>query len=518
MHVVSLADWIDERSAAAADGRALPEQLNAFLLAELPLDAEGSIRLSDQQLDPVWRDVPESAERHTPDTGDHEDTGEASGGPGLSDPITTLQFAVDHDLPDPDNPFEYWRWTLIADRLDILPPPANRYGDTGNLMARHYADLWRIGLARIEAHDQNLAHRIRRTVTRVCRDDGQPFACWNADPADWSAALTPMLTVTMPIEEATARLAQWCDAQARPLAWIEQSSGDRVRLTVVNPGDNHVDVRIVWHDATAARRRQRQREQTVTEASPAMSDRLAAGQLRRFTIARPALPQPLMPGLRQPTDAAARQLRVDVGDRSVLFGVGDPFAVVKPPGLSFFPFQPAATLNWIRGGEPPTTPSSRATTAIVRRLHDRWEVFIECYRPDPSAVDSINPDNLSRLEHLPGHEAVTLFIGNSGTTSAHDWRDAPDRIVFTVPMRGDMRTWRGTMTDVRIERRLYADRWLCRVILPERFLVRDDGLLAGIGLVRTHSGRLSFESSPGIAIPWRIDPGLRFGDFSQWDE
>src|SRR5436190_11353486 len=96
--------------------------IGPYLLARLPARGDGEIHLGKQKLKPYWRNLPSM--------------------PALQVDQQSLELTEAPDRPDPDSPFEYWRWILLAERLGMgAPPPTG--SEFEQLIARHYAELWR---------------------------------------------------------------------------------------------------------------------------------------------------------------------------------------------------------------------------------------------------------------------------------------------------------------------------------------------------------------------------------------
>src|SRR5687767_4448257 len=77
-----------------------------YLLARLPIDADGPLQLLKQTLTPVWRDIPAieslqftDAVPSSTDRGDRQ----------MSFQRPRLPLSASPDRPDPVSPFEYWR-------------------------------------------------------------------------------------------------------------------------------------------------------------------------------------------------------------------------------------------------------------------------------------------------------------------------------------------------------------------------------------------------------------------------
>ena len=127
-----------------------------FLLAVLPLDARGPMRLGSQILHPRWHD------------------------PARRAPGEVMRLVAAPDRPDPDSPFEFWRWVLLAERLHKSPPSSDGFGEVGALVAEHYAGLWRLALTRLDRRDADLAARCLALLTWISADGPEPCAVWVA--------------------------------------------------------------------------------------------------------------------------------------------------------------------------------------------------------------------------------------------------------------------------------------------------------------------------------------------------
>ena len=114
-----------------------------YLLARLPREGGGPLRIGNQTLHPRWRNqVTRTRRPRWPATG-------------------ALELSSAPDRPDPDSPFEYWRWVLLADRMGLEPPASQAYGAAASLLAEHYAGLWQLGLARLSVREPDVSGRKR---------------------------------------------------------------------------------------------------------------------------------------------------------------------------------------------------------------------------------------------------------------------------------------------------------------------------------------------------------------------
>jgi hypothetical protein len=179
----------------------------------------------------------------------------------------------------------------------------------------------------------------------------------------------------------------------------------------------------------------------------------------------------------------------------------------RPPGFAFTPLRPPMTLaeaeaGWQRGLLP-----QRATTAQLRKIGGRWEVFLDCGRPE-RYQHSRDLMAVSGVQDLQGVEAVTLLLG--GIDSGP---------ILTVPETGWHRIFRGDHDGtLEVHRRSYHDRWFCRVVLPESWLPESGDAVLRIGVIRTHGDGPELETAPYPTLPWRTEPGRAPIDLETWDD
>ena len=225
-------------------------------------------------------------------------------------------------------------------------------------------------------------------------------------------------------------------------------------------------------------------------------------------------PGPLV--LNQPAPVRAHILLIAYENRQFRMDFPPPAVGARPPGVRFGPFRAPLTLGEIQMRQFAAVPSERATTAQLRRLGGRWEVFFDCRRPLPDAEAA--PRAARRLpsfdsaDTVRGIESVTLFIG----PEAHG--DEP-RIALTVPEVGPWRLFEGVDDGtLEIHRRAYEDRWYCRLVLPDAWLLPTHGPAALLGCRRAHDDSPQVETSPHASVPWRSDPGRLAVDLGAWTD
>jgi hypothetical protein len=483
--------WTDDpmelavRAIAPDDDTSRPTGGAPYLAARLPADGAGPIRLGRQILEPTWRDPNVSC------------TGRPL--PGADRPEMFLTAVPDR--PDPDSPFEYWRWVLLADRIELRPPPTDRFGPVGALVAEHYANLWRIGLAHLGARNPGVAASARDALTRICDDGRQPFAAWIAGTADPSRLLGMLLDFDARDEILAREALAWVESWPTLLVWTEVESGDEVRLAIVNRGFRGVVARLRWENVPN---------------DPPVAAELRPGRLTRVTIARPVLPPRSPVELDAPGLPEQHVLLLTAEATRLRIGVGAPTISLRPPGGIFPMLRPALTLTDVQAGRQLPADPATATFAHLRRRGARWEMFFDCRRPaqaPPGPYDRAPQE--SDLDVVRGLEAVTLIIGS---------HDEPD-MILTVPEHGayELRAGMddGTLT---VHRESFDDRWHCRIVLPDSALPPphagyDDEppRLISVSALRTHGGGGGMETTPVATVPWNRAPAPAVLRLDTWD-
>lgn len=374
-----------------------------ILLVDLPpIEGEPNVLLGELVLAPVWLEP---------------------GAPPAVDPERTTAWR--DDRPDPESPFEWFRWTLVADALGE-PAPGPPGDAVTQLMARHVADLWRSGLARVERRSRGVADALRRWLTATVRVPGSTasVAGWLADTADLSSLLAILLDTTREDETIMLAALAWMDARTPLSLWVESDVGGELVLAVANPLDEEMVLRAQW----------------LGEREPPIGVLVAERSLGRVKVERP----------KRPTLGAS--LGGDDPEPLVLLVAGKEFAkriavaprsvIARPPGLSFGTFVPALSLADVQSGTLAPSVEGWSTTATLRLRENRWELFLECRVPR----DWDRRGDLVRCR-IGGAEIVVY---------------------------GDGRVEAGA-EPVRAAVREVGDRWRARIELPEELLPLHEG-------------------------------------------
>ncbi|MCP3902944.1 MAG: hypothetical protein GY715_04845 [Planctomycetes bacterium] len=483
--------WTDDpaalavRAVAPDDDTSRPTGGAPYLVARLPADGDGALRLGRQTLNPTWRD---------PDVS-------CTGLPLPGDDRPEMFLTAMPDRPDPDSSFEYWRWVLLADRIDLRPPAAGRYGAVGSLVAEHYADLWRIALAQLGRRHPGVAASARDALTRICDDGRQPFAAWVAGTSEPARLLGMLLDFNADENMLAREVLAWVESWPTLLVWTEVESGDSVRLAIVNRGSRPTVARFHWEDAPH---------------DPPVAAELRPGWLTRVTITRPEAPPPSPVGLATRGLPEEHVLQLNSESLRLRIGVGAATIDLRPPGGIFPVLRPALTLADVQAGRQfPVNPAT-ATLAHLRRRGAHWEMFFECRRP----VDV--PDGTGKLVPLEPDldavrtlEAVTLILGD---------QDEPD-LVLTVPEHGTYQLRAGNDDGtLAVHRQSFDDRWHCRIVIPDSALPPprsgyedEPPRHLRVSALRSHGGRAGLETTPVATVPWRRTPAPAVLRLDTWD-
>ena len=379
--------------------------------------------------------------------------------------------------PSRSDPFEYFRWVLMAELAGATPPDP-----VGNALARRVAHSiameWRSGLSRIAAESPGVAAEIRERLVALVKDSMRPFndqeiAAWITGARDLTTLRSILTDQVRTDREAMQAGLAWLDSQPAFQAWFESTAGDQVRIAVMNPTDGELILSSRWLGAAGA---------PIGMALPPRS-------LTRHTIARPVLePDAEAPLNEQLTleNERGQVLRLDAGRRAF---------PVRPPGAIFEPVLFPLALAQVSGGFRDAAPGLETTSAVLRRRFDRWELFVECFRPRPESADRL----LIQFGD-PLRPVAVLEVGPDG-----GWQ---------IRRGSEERT-------LQVGVRTFEDRWRCQVILPEPWLVEaitsDSGGAVLIGLRRDGPGDL--RQFAGLASPpWRSDIASMAFDLTSWED
>ena len=423
-----------------------------ILLVPIPWDATGTIRLLGEEWEPEWMQAPKKL----------------TGMP--------LPPVAQDASPSRTDPFEYFRWVLMAESAGCEAPPFD-----GNMITRRLASAiageWRVALDRISRSSKGIASEIRERLLATATDESRPegdrdVAVWLTGAKELAILRGIMLnSARSEIDRARSALA-WIEARSPFLAWFEMIAGDRVRIVLANPTPAELLVEVQWQGSDGP----------VGLLCP-------PGSISRHALERPSA---LLPENSLASEILILSMQ---GSPSLRLDAGSGAIPVRPPGAIIGPMLLPLTLAGASEGFRDSAPVSDSTTAILRRRFNQWEVFIDCRRNSTEESDRI-----------------LLQIGNMQDPIA----------LLEVTGKGVWRVRRGTddsELDVQVEE--YPDRWRCRISLPESWLVEaigpDSGGSVLLGLRRDGPGAM--RQFAGLAPPaWRSDIAEIAFDLGVWGD
>jgi hypothetical protein len=457
LRMVAVPDGIDPRT--TLDPAADPPReriVGAMLLAEIPpVAGDPAVDVAGRRVSPRWFDP-------------------APPLPAFTGPIGRLA----DDAPDPSAPSEWFRHAIRSD-LSGDPPPGPPGDEAGRRWARHVAELWRGGIARIEPHAPAFARELRERLVAVATEvtpqsvpdrlvEPRRIAAWIASAGESS----PLLAILHDAERDDAAVAtatgSWLDVNAPLAAWLEGDSGGTVRVAFLNGGGLDRTLICSWLGAD---------EYPVAAHIPALS-------LRTVTFDRPLAATPRA----RPTGDGAEPLVLWLRGDGFEKRITVPFAATpaRPPTLNFGSFAAPFTLAESKQAAAASVSPRFSASATVRRRDVRWEVLVECRRNPLTPVDDrvVCDWNGRRLEI-----DATGRVRSSGT----------DGISPEVSVAAGPELWR-----VRIA---FPDAWI-----PE---ASPSGVRVPLALER-----IAGDARRSAIVPrptFRLDPAIVEIDLAAWE-
>ena len=448
------------------------------LLVALPDDASGALVLGESTLNLQWIDAPKSMPPIRVGGGSRE---------GVLTAVPML------DRPDPDNPLDWWRWELLAERRGMEPPPPDFESIVARLAARHVTGLWRLAMTRLHDASRGVAARCRDLLTGTCMADGNSIAAWITEANRIDELLRSLLDFNLDDDARIEAALSWADSQISQFVWTNQSFGPVVQISIANPDPRKVLAEFIWMNGD-----------DVPLGVSLAADDVTTNNLRRHAAA-----------------VARSGYRMDILNLVIENQVqripfGDAVALVKPPGPVLGPFKPALSLADVRAGNSSESAIENQSWIQIRRHDGKWELYVECLR-EPSAAGTTHdqkplPEKIDSLDELLGIEAMAIQIGHSAPDQI--W---PTQCVVISPHDGWRRYTGNTPEIPEINVRVQEDRWLATMSLPDSWLpANGDELL--LSATRLHAENNRFETIPSACPPWNPDPLPIYLDLSIWDK
>lgn len=366
---------------------------------------------------------------------------------------------------DARDPLRRWRVALVADRIKptqlvgqrAWPEPLS--DPNLDALASHEEWSWRTALAALARADKALAADVKNTITAVIRTpDGVLLPAWRDDDKGLASLRAVLLNVDSTRAQRVAAANAWLAQTPRAIAWVIDESAPHPEL--VGRADAV--------EATIAVANLRGTRLSASLAAPGRP----AGAAQMIDGHREALMR--VPMRRDPRDDSAPPIIpavVRVGDVPLERPVRVAPLPVTPPGLALGPTYSTWTMPQWMVGVPSIAPPERATAALLRRVGDGWEVYVECRRPSqgearapeaeadgqPSGDEVGGEGEGPEPAAPPPRDMVRLHLGPSS---------APGRVITLSAPAQDQTPW--------------SDRWTARATIPESEIEAGQTLRIGI--------------------------------------
>jgi hypothetical protein len=454
-------EQFDAAAVAEMPSEPAPESVGeVFAMVTLPASGEGSLEIGGVPLRADWLPPPRRVRADAP---------------VLQVPATFAE-----DRPDPGAPAEFWRWSLLAERQGArIGEPRGDSAD--RLLARYLEGLWLGGLERVRAVSPGVHAELIELLTGTAEDQehGRTVAAWIARPAELQALLAILVDgERLPAAAAQSALT-WARERWTCTPWVEQDAGDRVLLAIANPTGGDRVIRVSWRNGGP---------DSVPTAIVARPRRITRAWVDRLPLA-PAAGAPVAERTRaESLDAvdAGIPRRIDVGAREY---------PVQPPGLPFGLFVPTLSLAEAQAGaiEPPD--EAWRTTMSLRKRGERWEVFVEAFRPAGATA--------------PSDDHVTILLGDPASPTH----------AFTVSADGSLDMRAGDDEGVAAGFMSWDDRWRARVELPEAWLPSAmPGARPMLLSAQRTPGSVRGRQTAGIVRPAWLPASPVLVDLGAWDD
>jgi hypothetical protein len=429
-------------------------------MIELPASGEGALEVAGAPVVAQWLTAPV---RLRPDS-----------------PVLAVPATIADDRPDPGTPVEYWRWSLVAAHQGArIGEPRGDAAD--RLWARHVESLWLSGLARVRAVSRGIHDELVEVLAGVAEDPdhGRTVAAWVARPVELQALLTILVDRDRDDRDAAQAALTWVRSRWTCTVWVEEDSGDRVRLAVANPTSGEHVLRLSWSGSAGQ--------------SPPVAVVAAPRRVTRAWIDRP----PLAPSADPYVTDRARAEALDASDGAarLRIGVGAREYPVHPPGLGFGTFVPPLSLADAQAMSIAPPPAAWRTSASLRRREGKWELFVEAFRA-PDAPD-------------PKSDEVVVRIGDAASPNQ----------VLRVTADGSLEMRVGADDGVSAGFMAWSDRWRARVELPESWLPTPGAAQPLMLSVERTSGAGHPRQTAGLPRPaWVPGAASILTDLGGWDD
>jgi hypothetical protein len=430
------------------------------LLVELPEEGYGTIKFGGMTLLPKWINLPPSL-------------------PNLNlssyRKKTELRAESPYNLPE-WNPLEYWRWTLLASRLDAVTPEPPNLNEVERLVALRESQLWRIGFNRLARSSRGVAAACRDLLSNTAYDAEYLYACWVVNPDSLRRLLSIMLDMTTTSRQLATRALRWVEDQRPYVQWLEQVYGENITIAIANPTLEPVVASIKWQD----------------EGDIPIAVEVAASHTFRAHATRPPLVDLSIFGP-VTVESQLQWLALLIGKQSYSLPIVPPSISITPPSIQFQVLHPLWNLQSIQLGKPTVVDKDNATTVQLRKILGVWELFISC---KGNSNNCNLPETITTIEQLRGIETVSILHPDTNTIATIS--PAQER----VP------------NGMTVSKVIKENNWSVRIELPNTWTEQDS---LSFAVARTHGDSKKVETGPLPCVPWKIHPTPIVVDLSEWN-
>ena len=427
--------------------------VDAYLAVELPTDAQGATAIAL----PNGRIVPRWVAAAPADLLDRLRLRASAIAPaGAPDALLSR--------PDPDAPFERFRYAIGGALRGWDPPPAIDERSPDGIAARATTALWLAALGRVAATSEGAAAEFAEALVATCGDERSPapIAAWIADPGELAALLSLSLDPSKDGMVLVESVVSWFRVRSPLILWVDDESTDSLTLAIANPTSSEEVVRIAWLDNV-----------WLDRDDPPLAALVPPAESVRVRIPRPA--RPLVDGIPVRDDDARLAFRIEHRGQARTVNIDPEVIPAGAAGPAIVAFRRPLTIVTAASGADIPAPDSLRTFASLRPRLDGWEVFAELRCPDgPTAADEL------------------LIAGADGST-------------VTIRGDGSVDDPGGVLAGAAFEWKAYNDRFRLGFRLPPAWIDRVSASAIGsIGFRR--SGAQGVVEAPRTGVPWRPAP------------
>ncbi|MFM7050824.1 MAG: hypothetical protein ACKOYN_01635, partial [Planctomycetota bacterium] len=367
---------------------------DAYLFVELPADARdgASIVVAGSTVAPRWTEPAPDALFAT-----------------IAPRLSALEVAEAPDplvsLPDPEAPFERFRFDLGVGLRGWPAPEPFAAGSPEEMVERATVPLWRAAVARLATASEGVAADFAELLVARCSDAEArvPVAAWIADPKELASVLALILDPGRDEKAAADRVASWLGLRAPLLMWIDDEDRGSVMFAIANPTTEEQVVRLDW----------------IAEGEAPLAAVVGPKEIARMRLARPE--GPVIDGARIARNEPLT-LRIEHRGQARRIIVLPDALPAGVAGCTVARFVRPLDLVAVATAVERATDGSYPTFAAVRPRLSGWEIFIDARVPA-----GVDPSQAGRIV-VAGPRGTAIAIAADGTV------DDPEGLLAGAPV------------------------------------------------------------------------------------